>query len=178
MTPESPLPKTPMLVPSLHGYLIRSAEPAAATISHLSQILALRTPRLGQRRYGLCSPSASRRAPNQPGASQSVTGWPLKGDGPDQVRADGQAHPAQPTNQISGIAAPYPARLAAADRSCPRTRKVHPGPFGTFIIPNGRGVTVPADAAGWPGHEVPNRIWMLSGSKVSSDCVQVRPGQW
>jgi hypothetical protein len=37
-------------------------------------------------------------------------------------------------------------------------------------------------AASYParlaGHGAPSRIWMLSGSKVSSDCVQVRSGQW
>jgi len=49
-----------------------------------------------------------------------------------------------PTTPIPGIAAPYP----AAGRSCRRTRKAQPAWSGTFIIPNGGGITVPADGAG------------------------------
>ena len=76
-----------------------------------------------------------------------------------------------PTSPIS--ASPHRLSRPAAGRSCRRTRKVQPGSFGTFMIPNGRGVRVPAAAAGWPGHGAPSRIWMLPGSKASSE---LRPG--
>ena len=55
---------------------------------------------------------------------------------------------------------------------------MQPGSFGKFIVPNGRGVTVLTDGAEWPRHGVPSWIWMLAGPDVSSECAQVRLGQW